>query len=186
MKDKLTKILSDSLSDEGIEEVLALVESTVEDRVKDAVTDLEGRVSGFLKLKMGELKESARKQVAMTQKNSRSAKLWEAVKELVASDLSAEEIQSVADTFEESSAKQQEELAKLNEELTEALQNNSVLESKLSSMKEQLLKSERKATLPFKSSEKAVIITREVVEGGSQEKEAPENEFLTEEVTSLL
>jgi len=185
-KSKLGEILQGSLSDDAVNEIESLVESVIDEKVEEQMSDLEGRVAGFLKLKMGELRESAKRQITTSFKNSKEATIYESIKKLIASDLSAEDIASVSDFYEESTNDMQDQIDSLNKQLNESLQTNSVLEAKLSSMEGKNKLLERKAKLPFKTSEKAVIITRDVVEEESHDQVASQNEFLTEDVKRLI
>lgn len=185
-KTKLAELLPDSFSAEGLREIEALVESVVQERVEEAVNGIESRVAGFLKLKLNALKESANRQVMNSNRNAKATKIYESIKLLVASDIDTEDIDSVSTFYEKAENDQNKTISSLNAKLKEALQANTILEGKLETEKSKSANLKRKTLLPFKSSEGAVVINREcVVTEESQKEEAPENEFLTEEVISL-
>ena len=60
--DKIVGTLTEGLSEQSVEEVCTLVNEVVEEQVQDKVKLLEAKVSSFLRLKLDELKQVARKE----------------------------------------------------------------------------------------------------------------------------
>tara|TARA_R100000458_G_scaffold1977_1_gene1628 strand:- start:622 stop:1233 length:612 start_codon:yes stop_codon:yes gene_type:complete len=190
--DKIIEALPGDLSEAGIREIHSLLNEVVDERVAAEVSLLESKVSGFLRTKIEQLKEAAMAELKATDETYRAVKIYEAVKTLVAADITSEDQDSLANSYAGKISELEETVKKLNTSLEFAAQENHLLESKLdstqnefSSLMEENKNLQEKAELPFRSSESAVVITNE--NNGSEEysQASLENQFLTEDVVRL-
>ena len=187
MNDKLTqiaKLLPDSLSEAGLQEVLKMVNEAVEERVTAEVKLMETKVSGFLRTKIADLKEVAKKEVESEDEILRGYKIFESIRAMVAAEVETSDVDSKIAQQAEELGELQESLSALNSRLKNSLHENSMLSSKVESLNEaneQLTESNK---LPFKSSESAVVITNET-DSSRPSREAANNIFLTEDVINL-
>ena len=187
MKDKLEKIaqlLPDGFSETGLNEVLSLVESAVDDRIAEEVKLLEAKVSGFLRSKITDLQEVARQELEANDDVIRGYRMFEQIRALVASEVETSDVDSAVAKQQKQIDGLQESISALNGRLKTSLHENSMLSGKVESLNEaneQLTESNK---LPFKSSEKAVVITNET-DSSRPSPEAANNIFLTEDVINL-
>ena len=190
--DKIVERLPEGLTESGIEEVATLLDSVVEERVGDEIKLLEAKVRAFLRTKLDELKDTARRELEADNDLMRSHKVFEAVKAIVASEIESNDVDSVVSTYEAENAKLQDEVNLLTGKLEESVQHTSLLESQnnsrvteLTRLNEALVEEKEKAEVPFKSSESAVMITNETHGTQSLPDSAQENFFLNEDVIRL-
>tara|TARA_R110000851_G_scaffold33975_1_gene90599 strand:- start:81 stop:668 length:588 start_codon:yes stop_codon:yes gene_type:complete len=187
MNDKLTqiaKLLPDSLSEAGLQEVLKMVNEAVEERVTAEVKLMETKVSGFLRTKIADLKEVAKKEVESEDEILRGYRIFESIRAMVAAEVETSDVDSKIAQQAEELGELQESLFAVNSRLKNSLHENSMLSSKVESLNEaneQLTESNK---LPFKSSESAVVITNET-DSSRPSREAANNIFLTEDVINL-
>ena len=191
--DKLVEALPEGLTETGIEEVASLLDEVVEERVEEEVKLIETKVKAFLRTKLDELKETARRELEAEDKMVRAYKVFEAIKAIVASELDSGDFENAVAVHEAENSKLQDELSAVQEQLTESLKTVSLLESKLdhretelSQLSEALVDEREKAEIPFKSSESAVMITNESHDTNQGLPDsARENFFLNEDVIRL-
>jgi hypothetical protein len=191
--DKLVEALPEGLTETGIEEVASLLDEVVEERVEEEVKLIETKVKAFLRTKLDELKETARRELEAEDKMVRAYKVFEAIKAIVASELDSGDFENAVAVHEAENSKLQDELGAVQEQLTESLKTVSLLESKLdhretelSQLSEALVDEREKAEIPFKSSESAVMITNESHDTNQGLPDsARENFFLNEDVIRL-
>lgn len=190
--DKIIEALPGDLSEAGIKEVHALINEVVDERVTAEVDLLESKVSGFLRTKIEQLKEVALADLKATDETYRAVKIYEAVKALVAADLTSEDADSLANSYAGKISELEESVTKLNSALEYAAQENHLLEGKLdsnqdefSSLMEENKNLQEKAELPFRSSESALVLTNENNSSDHFSQAASENYFLTEDVVRL-
>lgn len=191
--DKIIEALPGDLSKAGIKEIHNLLNEVVDERVASEVGLLESKVSGFLRTKIEQLKEAALVELKATDETYRAVKIYEAIKTLVASDITSEDKDSLANSYAGKISELEESVMTLNSALDFAAQENHLLEGKLtstqgefSSLMEENLNLQEKAELPFRSSESAIIITNEESnDTGGHSTAASENHFLTEDVVRL-
>ena len=188
MNDKLTqiaKLLPDSLSETGLQEVLKMVNEAVEERVTAEVKLMETKVSGFLRTKIADLKEVAKKEVESDDEILRGYRIFESIRAMVAAEVETSDVDSKIAQQANELAELQESLTTVNQRLSNSLHENSMLSSdrveNLNEANEQLTESNK---LPFKSSETAVVITNET-DSSRPSPEAANNIFLTEDVINL-
>jgi predicted RNase H-like nuclease (RuvC/YqgF family) len=187
MNDKLTqiaKLLPDSLSEAGLQEVLKMVNEAVEDKVAAEVKLMETKVSSFLRTKIADLKEVARKEAESDDEILRGYKIFESIRAMVAAEVEASDVDSKIAQQAQELEELQESVATVNSKLTNSLHENSMLSGKVERLNEANEQLTESAKLPFKSSESAVVITNET-DMSRPSPEAANNIFLTEDVINL-
>jgi vacuolar-type H+-ATPase subunit I/STV1 len=190
--DKLVEALPEGLTETGIEEVASLLDEVVEERVAEELKLTEAKVKAFLRTKLDELKETARRELEADDKLVRAHKVYEAIKTIVAGELDGDDFSNASRAFEAENEKLQEELSVVQGQLNESLRTVDLLSSKvdhqeveLSQLSEALVDEREKAEVPFKSSESAVMITNESHDIQGLPDSARENFFLNEDVIRL-
>ena len=187
MNDKLTqiaKLLPDSLSEAGLQEVLKMVNEAVEERVAAEVKLMETKVSGFLRTKIADLKEVAKKEVESDDEILRGYRIFESIRAMVAAEVETSDVDSKIAQQAQELEELQESLNAVNNKLSNSLHENTMLSSKVESLNEANEQLTESAKLPFKSSEAAVVITNET-DSSRPSPEAANNIFLTEDVINL-
>ena len=201
MENKIEKIigtLTEGLSEQSVEEVCSLVDEVVNERVDEQVKLLEAKVSSFLRLKLDEMKTVARQEFEASDENAKALKIYEAVKTLVSTDINHEDMNSALGEYEAKIDELEDSVQSMNESINVAAQENVLLEGKIESLEEAYAELEghnvslqehsevleERASLPFKSSESAVIITNDPDRKVLSEQ-AADNRFLSEDVIRL-
>lgn len=187
MNKKLTqiaKLLPDSLSEAGLQEVLKLVNEAVDERVAAEVKLMETKVNGFLRTKIADLKEVAKKEVESDDEILRGYRIFESIRAMVAAEVETSDVDSKIAKQAQELEELQESLNAVNQKLTNSLHENSLLSGKVESLNEANEQLTESAKLPFKSSEAAVVITNET-DSSRPSPEAANNIFLTEDVINL-
>ena len=187
MNDKLThiaKLLPDSLSKAGLQEVLKMVNEAVEERVSAEVKLMEAKVSGFLRTKIADLKEVAKKEVESDDEILRGYRIFESIRAMVAAEVETSDVDSKIAQQAQELEELQESIAVVNHKLSNSLHENTILYDKVESLNEANEQLTESAKLPFKSSESAVVITNET-DSSRPSPEAANNIFLTEDVINL-
>ena len=182
--DKLAKLLPEGISDEGIEAINSLVDGVVEERVTSEMSDLNAKVSGYLRLKIDELKAQAKKELEDSDEVYRAKKVYESLKAIVAEDVQSSDSESVVSLYKEENEKLQESVDELNAKLAKTMTENTTLEGAVENLREDITSLSEIQKKPFKSSEKALVITNE----GNNEgvvRNSVGNSFLTEDVLRL-
>ena len=201
MENKIEKIigtLTEGLSEQSVEEVCSLVDEVVNERVDEQVKLLEAKVSSFLRLKLDEMKTVARQEFEASDENAKALKIYEAVKTLVSTDINHEDMNSALGEYEAKIDELEDSVQSMNESINVAAQENVLLEGMIESLEEAYAELEghnvslqehsevleERASLPFKSSESAVIITNDPDRKVLSEQ-AADNRFLSEDVIRL-
>ena len=201
MENKIEKIigtLTEGLSEQSVEEVCSLVDEVVNERVDEQVKLLEAKVSSFLRLKLDEMKTVARQEFEASDENAKALKIYEAVKTLGSTDINHEDMNSALGEYEAKIDELEDSVQSMNESINVAAQENVLLEGKIESLEEAYAELEghnvslqehsevleERASLPFKSSESAVIITNDPDRKVLSEQ-AADNRFLSEDVIRL-
>jgi len=182
--DKLAKLLPEGLSDEGIEAINTLVEETVEERVDSEMSNLNAKVSGYLRLKLDELKAQALKELEASDETYRAVKVYESLKSIVAEDIESADTNSTVSMYKEENETLQSKVDELNNKLAATMNENSTLEGAVTTLREDITSLSEIQKKPFKSSEKALVITNEIKNEGIISNSA-DNSFLTEDVIRL-
>jgi len=190
--DRIVDKLPEGLTESGIEEVASLLDEVVEERVAETIKVLEAKVKAFLRTKLDELKESARRQLENEDEVLRRGKVFEAIKTLVASELDGEDVNKAIKVYEGDAENLRAEIDMLTSKLDESINNNTMLSTKSKRQNKKIhrlseaLEGEReKVEKPFKSSESAIMITNESHGDPSLPAAAEENIFLNEDVIKL-
>jgi len=177
MTKKLNELLPAGLSESAVSDINKLVEATIKERVAAEVKSLSAKVMGFLRLKHDEIQESALAQLEDTNETYRKAKLFEHIQGLMAVEVMSEDYDLPIENLVSENKKLEESLDSMSSELSEALKENtklvnavSLLEKKLSGL--EVISEQKKQ--PFKSSEKAVVV--------SEVKQKTESEKLFESI----
>jgi|TARA_Y100000310_G_C20688161_1_gene820457 predicted nuclease with TOPRIM domain len=184
IKDIVAK-LPDGFSESGMEEISEVLEGVVTERVNEEMQQLTAKVSGFLRLKLDEMKATAREELYQEDATCKAVKVYEAIKTIVAEDIISEDDDSVVSTYKNENEELLETVDSLNSNINKLMNENSLLEDAFSKLRDDysvLSETEKK---PFKSSEQALIITNEEKNANSLPQEAVDNSFLTEEVIKL-
>lgn len=186
MTNKIEKLsgLLPKLSKKSLSEVLKLVEDVVEERVNEEKKLLEAKVSGFLRTKIENLKETARAELEAEDTVLRGYRIFETIRALVAEEVESEDVDSVVSEQNQTIADLQEKVESLNEQISISLQENSLLCDQVEGLSEENTQLTESAKLPFKTSESAVVITNET-DSRQVSHEAVNNIFLTEDVINL-
>lgn len=195
----IAALLPEGLSESAVTEIASLVQEVITEQVAEKVSVLEAQVKGFIRTKIDELKEQALRELEEENETVKNAALFESVKTLMALEIRKEDEGNViSDLVQEQEGYEQEvetlahelsEAFEANEQLTEALTVLTKKVEKLEGDKATLLEAvtvlEESKSKPFKSSEKAQIITENV-----DRKETPDaqahNELLTPEVMAFM
>jgi len=182
---ELAKLIPEGFSKSGLKEVSNLIENTVNDRVEEEMKDLTAKVSGFLRMKITELKEEALKELENEDETFRAVKVYESLKSIVAEDIDSANSDSAVNFYKDENEKLQTSVDGLNNKLSQLMAENNSLDEAVVSLREDVsVLSETKKT-PFKSSERALVITNEDSHLTSRPQAAEENAFLTEDVIRL-
>ena len=197
----IAELLPEGLSEAAVSEIAMLVNSVITEQVDEKIRGLEAKVQGFIRSRVDTLKDQAVKELQEENETMRNASLFESVKTLMALELRKDdEDNAISDLVQE----QQEFEAEVNiltEELRKSFEENEKLATsvnalstkvgKLTEDKETLLEAvdilEESKDLPFKSSEKAVIIAEDV-DKKEEARVQPQsvNDLLTPEVMKFM
>ena len=199
--ESLASLLPENLSEEALDEIAQIVDSVITEQVNERVQDLEDKVSSFIRLKMDSIKEQAMKELENGDETFRNAKSFEYLKSLMAIELSEEDNESAVAIVSQEAQEIAEENQLIIHELNEALMENAKLENTLKVYNDKLaLIEEQNETLqesvqhledvvekPFKSNERALVISEQVDSDATQEGTQDQmNEFLTEDVMAFM
>jgi len=167
-----------------MEEIAKLVESAISEQVEDEVGKLTAKISGYLRMRVNEFKESALIELEESNDTFRAVRVYESLKSVISEDLGSKDSESVVSAYKEENVKLQETIEKLNNSLSRSRNENQTLESAVGNLKENLEDLSEISKEPFKSSESALVITNESSSARTS-AEAEENMFLTEDVIRL-
>lgn len=195
MNKKLQELLPDGLTQETVKSISKIVEDTVKQRINEETKQLGAKVFAFLRLRQDEIKNEALKQLEEENETFRNAKLFEHVRSLMALEVMSEDYNLPVSKLVEENKELNSAVETLTEELSKSLTENSklensvkLLESKVANLSKSLTESVESKKTPFKSSEKAIIIT----EGRKTDSEktlesikGSNNPFLSEETVKL-
>ena len=199
--DSLASLLPENLSEEALEEIANIVDSVITEQVDERIQELEDKVQSFIRLKMDSIKEQAIRELENGDEIFKNAKSFEYLKSLMAIELSEEDNESAVALVSQEAQEIAEENQLIIHELNDALMENAKLENTLKVYNDKLaLIEEQKETLqesvqhledvvekPFKSNERALVISEEVDSETTQDKTHDHmNEFLTEDVMAFM
>ena len=202
-KKTLDKILPEGLSESAIEEIAGLMQDVIDEQVEEKVNLLEARVTSFVRANIDSLKEHAVKELELENDTFRNAQLFETVKSIMAVELDKDDEDSAIKILANESRELEGEMGLLSNELDRVLKENSKMQAVISALsdKTDMLDEERNSLLevnshlenvvetleesnkkPFKSSERAMVVSENNV--GVQR--TGDNEFLTEDVMKFM
>jgi len=191
----IAELLPEGLSEAAISEIAVLVNNVISEQVEDKTRELESKVRGFMRSRIDELKDQALRELHEEDETMRNASLFESVKTLMALEINKnDEGNAVSDLVEEQK-EFEAEVEVLTDELRKSFEENERTNNLVDALTTKVDKLEGdKATLleaveileeskdqPFKSSEKAVIISEDV-----DKKEVDELDILSRAQNDLL
>ena len=199
--DSLASLLPENLSEEALEEIANIVDSVITEQVDERIQELEDKVQSFIRLKMDSIKEQAIRELESGDETFRNAKSFEYLKSLMAIELSESDSESAVAMVSQEAHEIAEENQLIIHELNDALIENAKLENTIKVYNDKLaLIEEQNETLqesvqhledvvekPFKSNERALVISEEVDSETTQDETQDQmNEFLTEDVMKFM
>ena len=201
--DSISQLLPEGLTEETVNESATRVSEVISEEVENKVKDLENKVHGFLRMKIDEVKKHAISELEQENETFKNARIFESLKALMALELnSGDEDNAVGQTRREFDEIQEENdvlIRELNTALTECSKMENtlrVLSGKIENLEEErvdlqeaVLSLEESATLPFKSSEQAVVISDDVDSeeiAAQQVEPGYSNEFITEDMMAFM
>lgn len=196
----IAELLPEGLSEETVTQIAELVDTVIKEEVNERVKLLEAKVKGFLRMEITAIKEHALRELQEESEVYRNAQLFESIKSLMALELGQEDEKSAVAQVVREQSEVEEENAVLVEELNSAVKQVEQLERtiKILSKKNKALEEQteqlvveveqltEQSTLPFKSSEKAIIIAEEMENTPVKKESKVSNQFLTESVMALM
>ena len=196
----IAELLPEGLSPAAISEIATLVNTVIEEQVNEKIHELEAKVKGFLRLRVDELKDHAMRELREDESTVRNAQLFESVKSLMALEINSEDEDSVISDLVQEQKDFEEEVSVLTEELRKTFNENDKMVSIIKTLSNKVSRleddngtlSETVETLeearekPFKSSEKALVITENVDKNTQTEEGVLYNNFLTPEVMKFM
>jgi hypothetical protein len=199
--DDISTLLPEGLTEDTVTEIANLVSEVISEEVENKVKDLENKVHGFLRMKIDEVKDHAISELEQENETYKNARIFESLKALMSLELnSADDDNAVSQTrkeFEEIQEENEVLVRELNGALTECSKMENtlrVLSGKIETLEEERLdlqeavvSLEESATLPFKSNEKAVVISEQVDEEVAKTVEPrSNNEFINEDMLAFM
>ena len=197
----IAELLPEGLSEAAITEIATLVNTVISEQVEDKIRELEAKVSGFIRSRVDELKDQARRELEEENETIRNASLFESVKTLMALELKKDDEDNAISDLVHEQKEFEAEVDILTEELKKSFEENEKLSTSVKALSTKVGKLEEdKVTLleavdileeskeqPFKSSEKGVIISEDV---DKKEANKPDdqalNDLLTPEVMKFM
>mgnify|MGYP003153609994 FL=1 len=202
--DNISELLPEGLTEETVEEIASLVSKVISEEVSEKLGDLENKVHGFLRMKIDEVKSHAIMELEQENETFKNARIFESLKALMALELnSGDEDTAVGQTRKEFEEIQEENdvlIRELNAALTESskLENTlrvlsekiEDLEDERHDLQEAVVSLEESAKLPFKSNERAVVISEQIdvdqEEIAQSVVDTHSNEFLNEDMMAFM
>ena len=196
----IAELLPESLSEAAISEIANLVNTVITEQVEEKTIALEAKVKGFMRLRVDELKEQAMRELREDESFIRNGELFESVKTVMALELSKDDEESAISELVQEQEEYEVEVEVLTEELKKSFEETEKVQTQLNALTAKVTKlTEDKVTLleavdileesnekPFKSSEKAVIITENVDRKPEKSARITSNDFLTPEVMEFM
>ena len=197
----IAELLPEGLSEAAISEIAALVNNVIAEQVEDKTRELESKVKGFIRARVDELKDQAMRELHEENETIRNASLFESVKTLMSLELNKDDENHAISDLVEEQKEFEAEVTILTEELRKSFEANEKMGTSITALAKKVGKLEEdKSTLleavdileeskgePFKSSEKAVIITDDVDKREANKPDAQAfNDLLTPEVMKFM
>jgi chromosome segregation ATPase len=198
----IAELLPEGLSEAAVTEIASLVNTVISEQVDEKTNQLEAKVKGFIRSRVDELKDQALRELQEEDETMRNAALFASVKTLMALELRKDDEDSTISDLVQEQKEFEAEVDVLTDELRKAFEENEKMETsmkaltqkvdKLEEDKDTLLEAvevlEESKELPFKSSEKAVIIAEDVDKKKAPTLANPQevNDLLTPEVMKFM
>ena len=199
---KLVDLLPEGMDESVATEIAGVVTSIVSEQVEARVKVLEAKVHGFLRSSIDQIKEHALQELIHENEEVRDASLFREIKSLFALEMDDEdqtiavrEANSHVSDLEDEVVALAEELARTTTAAKKYKSTATALSGKVNSMQDllenvrgELITLHESRKKPFKSSEKAVVISK-VREGSPTKKESNLSEIpsvLSEESMKLM
>tara|TARA_R110002074_G_scaffold111299_3_gene239050 strand:- start:376 stop:1014 length:639 start_codon:yes stop_codon:yes gene_type:complete len=197
----IAELLPEGLSEAAISEIATLVNNVITEQVDEKVQELESKVKGFIRSRVDALKDQAVRELHEENETMRNASLFQSVKTLMALELHKEDDDNAISDLVQEQKEYEAEVTILTEELKKSFEENEKIATSMKALSTKVEKlTEDKVTLleavdileeskdlPFKSSEKAVIIAEDVDKREVMKPEAQAyNELLTPEVMKFM
>jgi len=182
----IAALLPEGLSEDTVVKISELVDTIITEAVEKKVKQLTTQVTGFLRMHIDDLKEQAVKELEVENPMFRNAKLFEAVRDIMYTEFSVDDEESVVHNMSEDNLSLQQENEVLTTEVGKVLAENEKMrtvikalddkvkasETALTEMrasakdaakkyKEKVTKLEESSSKPFKSSEKGLVASKE-------------------------
>jgi hypothetical protein len=181
---KIADLLPEGLSETAVEELVQLCQEAVAEEIDKEMRILESKVDGFIRTKITDLREQARKELEQDDVILREARAYRKLRQLIAEDVESQDVDSVVAESKEQIQDLEGKISRLNEKLDAALRENQMLNDKSVDLIEENAKLSEKSKLPAKLRESAVVITNETdVEAVT--RNTSNNPFLTEQNINL-
>ena len=181
---KIADLLPEGLSETAVEELVQLCQEAVTEEIDKEMRILESKVDGFIRTKITDLREQARKELEQDDVILREARAYRKLRQLIAEDVESQDVDSVVAESKEQIQDLEGKISRLNEKLDAALRENQMLNDKSINLTEENAKLSEKSKLPAKLRESAVVITNETdVEAVT--RNTSNNPFLTEQNINL-
>ena len=199
--DDISTLLPEGLTEDTVTEIANLVSEVISEEVENKVKDLENKVHGFLRMKIDEVKDHAISELEQENATCKNARIFESLKALMSLELTgADDDTAVAQTrkqFDEVQEENEVLVRELNGALTECSKMENtlrVLSGKIETLEEERLdlqeayvSLEESASLPFKSNERAVVISDQVDDEITKTVEPrSNNEFINEDMLAFM
>ena len=169
----IAKLLPKDLDESVLNEIADLVSGIIQEQVEARVKVLEAKVHGFLRSRVDAIKEHAMTELTYESKEYRDAKMFNEMKTLFALDLDDEDQPKVVQKVTEELEDVREESEVLAEELKTTLTENEKLKTSITALtgkvrllvnslttaKDRITNLKEDTAKPFKSSEKAVVVS---------------------------
>lgn len=197
----IAELLPEGLSEAAVSEIATLVNTVISEQVEEKTSQLEAKVKGFIRSRVDELKDQAIRELEEENETMRNASLFESVKTLMALELRKDDEDNVISDLVQEQQEFEAEVNILTEELKKSFEENEKMNTSVTALAQKVDKLEEdKATLleavdvleeskdkPFKSSEKAVIISEDVDKKEAKDTEPQDlNDLLTPEVMKFM
>jgi|TARA_R110002126_G_scaffold103783_1_gene236928 hypothetical protein len=196
----IAELLPEGLSEAAISEIANLVNTVISEQVEERTKVLEAKAKSFIRLRVDELKDHAMRELEQENETVHNAHLFEAVKTLMALEIGTNDQDNAISGLVQEQETFDAEVTVLTEELEKAYTQNErtdhmlksltkkveKLETERDTLVEAVANLEESAERPFKSSEKAIMVTNGADSALPPKEDIYENTFLTSEVMKFM
>ena len=130
----IAELLPEGLTEATLNEIAELVNSVINEQVEEQSRMLEAKVQAFLRMKIDEIKDQAKRELELEDGTFKNARIFEAIKTLMAMELSGEDEENAVACVSQDNQNLQEEIQVLTSELNKALKVNSKYEKVLGAL----------------------------------------------------